>query len=145
MEFLTLFLLIVIFLFFLFAYKKFFFKIFISYLFQRGQRGGSAPPGGNVANPAPANDRHYPMTMFEEPDFEVLTPVQARVLLIGLDPRLIQLLYAGFRFCQTRSQIAETLEIGQLGEDDLRRAVLAAMVRGLRLDTLILLVLRSRE
>ena len=76
---------------------------------------------------------------------EVTTPIEARFFLIGLDRRLAQLLYAGFRFCQTRSQIAETLEIGQLGDDDLRRAVLAAMVRGLRLDTLILLVLKSRE
>jgi hypothetical protein len=55
------------------------------------------------------------------------------------------LLYAGFRFCRTRGQIAETIEIGQLNEADLREAVVAAMVRGWRLDTLILLVIKSRQ
>jgi len=123
---------------------------FSLYLFQtRDQRGGSAPPGG--LNPTPAGVptasgiQRFPMTMVEEPDLDFITPIEARFLLIGLDRRLAQLLYAGFRFCETRGQIAETLEVGQLGDEDLRRAVLAAMVRSLRLDTLILLVLRSRE
>ena len=122
----------------------------VLFLFQtRDQRGGSAPPGGlapATADVPPAfRAQRFAMTMFEEPDLEATTPTEARFFLIGLDRRLAQLLYAGFRFCQTRGQIAETLEVGQLGDEDLRRAVLAAMTRGLRLDTLILLVLRSRD
>jgi hypothetical protein len=85
------------------------------------------------------------MTNVQEPDIDQVSSSDARLLIQGLNPRLIRLLYVGFRFCRTRGQIAETLELGQLHADDLREAVVAAMVRGWRLDTLILLVVKSNQ
>jgi hypothetical protein len=85
------------------------------------------------------------MANVQEPDVDQVSSSDARLLIQGLNPRLIRLLYVGFRFCRTRGQIAETLELGQLHGDDLREAVVAAMVRGWRLDTLILLVVKSNE
>jgi hypothetical protein len=85
------------------------------------------------------------MANVQEPDVEQVSSSDARLLIQGLNPRLIRLLYVGFRFCRTRGQIAETLELGQLHADDLREAVVAAMVRGWRLDTLILLVVKSNQ
>jgi hypothetical protein len=85
------------------------------------------------------------MANVQEPDVEQVSSSDARLLIQGLNPRLVRLLYVGFRFCRTRGQIAETLELGQLHADDLREAVVAAMVRGWRLDTLILLVVKSNQ
>jgi hypothetical protein len=85
------------------------------------------------------------MANVQEPDVDQVSSSDARLLIQGLNPRLIRLLYVGFRFCRTRGQIAETLELGQLHADDLREAVVAAMVRGWRLDTLILLVVKSNQ
>jgi hypothetical protein len=85
------------------------------------------------------------MANVQEPDIDQVSSSDARLLIQGLNPRLIRLLYVGFRFCRTRGQIAETLELGQLHADDLREAVVAAMVRGWRLDTLILLVVKSNQ
>jgi hypothetical protein len=115
-------------------------------LFQTFSRAVSAPP----YLPDPREEVYGPT--FEmatlnnvEPDPGAITPSAARFLLSGIDRRLIQLLNVGFRYCRTRGQIAETLEAGQLHDDDLRRAVIAAMARGWRLCTLILLAVRSYQ
>ncbi len=105
-------------------------------------RGSSAPP--DLALPIPPVG-NLVMANVQEPDIDRVSSSDARLLIQGLNPRLIRLLYVGFRFCRTRGQIAETLELGQLHADDLREAVVAAMVRGWRLDTLILLVVKSNQ
>lgn len=111
-------------------------------------RGGSAPPDvpdRPVPDPAVPGPRIIPRIQVSEPDVGNITPDEARFLVMGIDRRLRQLTYAGFRFCQTRGQIIETLEIGQLNDEDLRRLVLAAMARGWRLDTLIMLILKAYQ
>jgi len=113
---------------------------------QTNQRSSSAPADVPVRPDVPeAVLDALPMVAVQEPDPANVSPMEARLLLHGISPRLFPLLYAGFRFCRTRGQIAETIEIGQLNEADLREAVVAAMVRGWRLDTLILLVIKSRQ
>ena len=111
-------------------------------------RGGSAPPDvpdRPVADPTVPGPRVIPRIQVVEPDVNNITPDEARFLVMGIDRRLRQLTYAGFRFCQTRGQIIETLEIGQLNDEDLRRLVLAAMTRGWRLDTLVLLIIKAYQ
>ena len=111
-------------------------------------RGGSAPPAVPdpvIPGPLGPGPRIIPSVQISEPDVINMTPDEARFLVLGIDNRLRRLIFAGFRFCVSRGQVLETLEIGQLNDEDLRRVVLAAMSRGWRLDTLILLIVKAYQ
>jgi hypothetical protein len=108
-------------------------------------RSGSAPPTiRNPQRPLPVSQLVRPRIRQDaEPDVSSISAEQARRHLTGTDRRLIRAVYAAFRFCHTRTHVAEHLDIGALGEEDLRRAVADAVTRGWRFDTLVLLIVKG--
>ena len=106
----------------------------------RSARSGSAPPGGlSCWQPVPISPGRN-----REPDVDLMSAEQIRLTLQGVDRRLIRAIYAAFRFCPERNQMLEHLEIGGLGDEDLRRAVVLASTRGWRFDTLVRMILKGQ-
>ena len=72
-----------------------------------------------------------------------MSRIQAMVVVQGLDPDLVRSVSAAFLFRRTRELILEALDAGILAAPELRRLVVAAEVRNLRVSSLILLILKT--
>ena len=74
-----------------------------------------------------------------------MTRPQAIVTVQGIEPELMRSVNAALLFRPTRPLILEALDAGILAASELRRLVVAAEARNMRVSSLILLILRAQR
>jgi hypothetical protein len=100
-------------------------------LFQPSDNSDPGRPGPTPSPPPP------------EVDVARVTRLQAVVMVQGMDTNFLRRINATFYHRQTRQLIMEAFDSGILGEDDMRRLIVSAEARNMRISTLIQLILRS--
>jgi hypothetical protein len=95
-------------------------------------------PSVEPGRPGPAPSPPAP-----ELDVAQTSQMQAILLTQNMDRAFLRRINATFLHRQTRQAIMEGLDSGIFGEEDLRRLIVSAETRNMRVSTLIQLILRS--
>jgi hypothetical protein len=114
-------------------------KAILIFLLQTSTGERSDEPLPRSSSPAPTSPN------LSEPNVATMSRLQAIVMTQGLEPDFMRSVYASFLFRQTQPLIVEAFDSGIMSSQEMRRLIVAAEVRNLRVSTLIQIIMKALQ